>query len=155
MRKVLVSLVSGILLVSMLFSLSACGNGSKKEIENLMTEFEYACNTLDFDAVLNCINPKVSDSIKIGVGLVGMFTKTDTDELFEKLADTLSSDDLGGTDFFSSIKITVNDVSVDGENATVTTLLKYNVSGSQMEREAIFKCIYYTEKWYISSFAID
>lgn len=154
MRKViLISLVSGILLVSMLISLPACGNSSKKEIENLMTEFEYACNTLDFNAVLNCINPKVSDSIKIGVGIVGMFT--DTDDLFEKLADTLSSDDLGGTDFFSSIKVTVNGITVDGEAATVAALLKYEVAGNQMEREATFECIYYAEKWYISSFGIN
>ena len=154
MRKIFVSVVAIVLSITMIFSLTGC-SGSNKEIENLMTEFEYACNTLDFDAVLNCINPKVSDKIKIAAGFVGMFTDTDTDEMFDSLADYLSSDDVGGTDFFSSIKIEVKDISVEDEAATVSTILTYELNGEEVVRESTFKCIYYTEKWYISSFTID
>ena len=152
MRKIFVSVMTIVLSIAMIFSLTGC-SGSNKEIENLMTEFEYACNTLDFDAVLNCINPKVSDKIKIAAGFVGMFT--DTDEMFESLADYLSSDDIGGTDFFSSIKIDVKDISVEDESATVAATLTYELNGEEVVRESTFNCIYYTEKWYISSFTID
>ncbi len=154
MRKVFSSIVAMVLVLSMLLSLTGCG-GSSKEIENLMTEFEYACNTLDFDAVLNCINPKVSDKIKIAAGLIGMFTEKDTDDMFESLAEALSSDDIGGTDFFSSIKIKVEDIKVEDETATVSTTLTYDFNGEEIVREATFNCVYYTEKWYISSFSID
>lgn len=84
-----------------------------------------------------------------------MFTDTDTDEMFESLADYLSIDDVGGTDFFSSIKIEVKDISVEDEAATVSTILTYELNGEEVVRESTFKCIYYTEKWYISSFTID
>lgn len=152
MRKMFVSVVAIVLSVAIVFSLTGC-SGSNKEIKNLMTEFEYACNTLDFDAVLNCINPKLSDKIKIAAGFVGMFT--DTDEMFESLADYLSSDNIGGTDFFSSIKIEVEDITVEDEAATVSAMLTYELNGEEVVREATFNCIYYTEKWYISSFSID
>ena len=154
MRKIFVSVVAIVLSITMIFSLTGC-SGSNKEIENLMTEFEYACNTLDFDAVLNCINPKVSDKIKLAAGFVGMFTDTDTDEMFESLADYLSSDDVGGTDFFSSIKIEVKDISIEDETAVVSAILTYELNGEEVVRESTFNCIYYTEKWYISSFTID
>ena len=154
MRKVLIPLVSCILLISMMLSLCSCSS-TKSEIKSLMGNFEEACNDLDFNAVLDCITPTVSDSIKLGAGLVGMFTKMDSDEMFEKLSDYLSSDDLGGTDFFSSIEISVDDIKVDGEDATASTLITYNVAGEHIEREATFKCVYYNEKWYISSFSLD
>lgn len=152
MRRVLSFVLAVILSVSMLVSFTGC-NGSNKEIEYLITEFENACNALDFDAVLNCINPKVSDNIKIAVGLVGMFTDTDTDEMFEKLADYLSDGDIGGTDFFSSIKIEIKDINVEEDAALVDTVISYSLNGDDYQREATFNCIYYAEKWYISSFS--
>ena len=155
MRRICVSIISMIIALSMLVSLVGCGNSSKKEIENLMTEFEHACNTLDFNSVLNCINPKVSDTVKIGMGIVGLFTDMENDVLFEKLAAALTTEQLGGADFFSSIKIDVKDIVVEDKTATVSTWIKYNISDSQFEREATFNCIYYTEKWYISNFSIN
>lgn len=154
MRKIFVSVMAIVLSITMMFLLTGC-SGSNKEIENLMTEFEYACNTLDFDAVLNCINPKISDKIKIAAGFVGMFTDTDTDEMFESLADYLSSDDVGGIDFFYSIKIEVKDISIKNKAAVVSTILTYEFDEEKIVREATFNCIYYTEKWYIYSFTID
>lgn len=154
MRKFFISIVAVILSITVLFSLASC-TSANKEIENLMIEFEDACNTLDFNAVLDCINPKVSDKIKLTAGFVGMFTDTDTNEMFESLADYLSSDDIGGTDFFSSIKIEVEDITVEEETATVSAILTYLIDGEEVVRESTFNCIYYAEKWYISTFSID
>lgn len=154
MKIGLIRTVAIVVLAVMIFSLGGCGKADK-EIENLMTEFEYACNTLDFDAVLNCINPKISDKIKLAAGLVGMFTETDTDEMFERLADYLSADEIGGTDFFSSIKIQVEEIDAEEDTAVVSAILTYELNGEQVERRATFDCIYYIEKWYISSFSID
>ena len=154
MRKTVISLMALLLSVTMVFSLAGCSK-SNKEIENLIAKFEQACNDLDFEEVLDCINPKISDKIKLAAGLVGMFTDTDTDEMFETLAKYLSSDNLGGADFFSSIKIEVKDISVKDDSADVSVMLNYEVNGEEIAREATFKCIYYTEKWYVSSFTID
>lgn len=154
MRKIFVSVITIVISIAMIFSLTGCDN-SNREIKDLMTEFEHACNTFDFDAVLDCINPKVSDKIKIAAGIVGVFTDIDTDKMFESLAEYLSNDNIGGADFFSSIKIEVKDISVEDDDATVSVTLTYELGGEKVVREATFNCIYYTEKWYISSFAID
>lgn len=154
MRKIFVPVTAIVLSIIMIFSLIGC-SGSNREIRNLMTEFENACNTLDFDAALNCINPKISDKIRIAAGFVEMFTDNDTDKMFESLADYLSSDDIGGTDFFSSIDIKVKDISVEDEAAVVSATLTYELNGEEVVRESTFNCIYYTEKWYISGFTID
>lgn len=155
MRKIMNLIVSVILALAMVCSLTGCSKANE-DIENLMTEFEYACNTLDIDAVLDCINPKVSDKIRLAVGVLGMFTETDSDEMFESLAAALAGEsEVIGTEFFSSIKIEVNDIQAEKDTATVLTTLTYNLTGDDVVREATFSCIYYTEKWYISSFSIE
>ena len=155
MKKTLRAVVAFMLIVVMSLSLVGCNN-DKKDIENLMLEFEYACNTLDFDAVLNCIDPKISDNIKLASGLLGMFTETDTDAMFEELSDyLLDSTEVGGTSFFETIKIEIEEIDMDGDVAYVTTSLKFNVTGEEMERVATFGCIYYTEEWYIADFVLQ
>lgn len=154
MRKIFTLVIAIVLSIAMIFSLVGC-SGSNKEIKKLMTDFEQACNALDFDAVLDCINPKISDNIKLAVGLVDMFSDTESDELFDKLAEHLSSDDVGGKDFFSSIKIEVKDIIIEDETATVSAILTYDLKGDETVREATFNCIYYAEKWFITSFFIN
>lgn len=152
MRKLNI-FVGLMIIVSLLCALTGCDN-SKREIKNLMNEFEHACNTLDFNEVLNCINPKTAEKIKFAAGFIGAFTETDTDKMFQGLADILSSDDIGGADFFSSIKIEVKDIEREDNSAVVATLLTYHLD-QDVTREATFNCIYYAEKWYISNFSMD
>ena len=156
MKKTVKTIIALILISVMSFSFVGCNN-DKKDIENLILEFEYACNTLDFDAVLNCIDPKISDNIKLAGGLLGMFTETNTDQMFDELSQyLLDNTDLdGGSSFFSTIKIEVEDIEIEGVEALVTTRLKFNVTGEEMERVALISCIYYTEKWYLSNFSIQ
>lgn len=154
MHKIYNSVVSIVLLFAMIFSLTSC-NSSNKEVENLMYEFQYACNTLDFNAVLDCINPKISNKIKIAVGFVEKFTNTDTDVAFESISEYLLNDDLTETEFFSSIEIGVEDISIDDESAVVYATLTYQLDGEEFVRESTFNCVYYIEKWYISSFVLD
>ena len=70
------------LIAALVLSLCGCSN-DKGEIENLMTEFEYSCNELDIDAMLDCIDPAISDKIKLATGIASMFTNKDSDELTE------------------------------------------------------------------------
>ena len=154
MKRIVVSLVSIVLVMSMLLCMVSCG-GQKKEIKNLVSEFENACNTLDFESVLDCINPKVAEGIKFGAGIVGMFTNMTTEDMFGKLADVLSNEDLGGAEFFESIKIDVKDIEIDSETASVSALIKYNVSDKDVEKEAMLKCTYDSEKWYISGLSFN
>jgi len=153
MKKHIVKLISLCLASVLLFGcLSGC-SGKKKKIDNLMTEFEYACNTLDVDAMLNCIDPSVSDVARLGLGLYGMFAQKDKDEILDQIAGLLSGDTgLDGNEFFSSVKIEVKKTDVKGEEAETETLLQYKLLGQNFKRDATFYCTKNADKWYISSF---
>ncbi len=157
MKKIACRIIAAILVLTIAFSFSGC-NKKKTEVENLLVEFEYACNTLDFDAALNCITPRVSDKIKIGANILGMFTNQDRDVLFDKLGDILvMNSEINGTDFFESIKIDIQDIVEDEEYediVSVLTYVTYIVAGEEFTREAVFTCEYQVEKWYISSFTL-
>ena len=141
-----------LVMILLVGSLTGC-NGSKKDVENLMTEFQYSCNTLDIDAMLNCIDPSVSDPIKLGLGLYGMFAQKDKDQILDEIASALSGNsDMNGNDFFSSIKIDVQKVDVKGKDAQVETVLQYKLLGENFKRDASFSCIQNAGKSYISSF---
>lgn len=153
MRRIVALSITVILLLTIIFSLMGCG--SKNEIEDLMSNFQKACNSLKFNEVLDCINPSISDKIKLATGFVGMFTDTDTDKMFDSLASYLSKDKVGGKEFFSSIKIDVNDIKTDGDSAKVSAVITYKIKDKEITNNTTFNCIRNNEKWYISSFLFD
>ena len=134
--------------------LCGCSN-DKGEIENLMTEFEYSCNELDINAIFNCIDPAISDKIRLATGIAGIFKDKDSDELTEGLVGTLTGDDyLNADDFFSSIKIETKDIKTKKETGTANAIVEYNVAGEKFKKEATFDYVYNMDKWYISSFKL-
>lgn len=155
--KGIVRFVSLILVLVMCFlTMTACGDKKQKnEIESVIAEFEYACNTLDVEAILNTLNPKVADKIKLALGIYGMFSDQDTSEVLESISDALIGDSsLDGNDFFSSIKIEVGDITIDEESAIAEAKVEYIIAGEEYKKAAEFKCVYYLEEWYISSFKL-
>lgn len=140
------------LIAALVLSLCGCSN-DKGEIENLMTEFEYSCNELDIDAMLDCIDPAISDKIKLATGIASMFTNKDSDELTEELVGMLTGDSsLNADDFFSSIKIETKDIKTKKESGTSNAIVEYSIAGEKFKKEATFNYVYNMEKWYISSF---
>lgn len=142
------------LIATMVLSLCGCSN-DKSEIENLMMEFEYSCNELDIDAMLNCIDPAISDKIKLATGIAGMFTDKDFDELTEELIGMLTGDDsLNADDFFSSIKVETTDIKTKKETGTANAIVEYSIAGEKFKKETTFDYVYNMDKWYISSFKL-
>ena len=152
MKRMVRAIALVMILVFALASLTGCGK-NKEEITNLLTEFEYACNTLDVNAILECITPKKADTIKLALGIYGMFTDKDTNEVLNDISERLIGDfELDGNDFFSSIKIAVDDIAVEDEDAIAYTTVEYKINGADYKKPAEFKCVYYMEKWYVSKF---
>ena len=147
--------IAVVLLFAVVLSMSACGS-KKNEIKNLMTEFERSCNKLDLNAMLDCINPEIADKVRLTTGIIGMFADKDTDEVLDGLAaillDEAPSD---AKDFFSSIKITTDDVKFDGDTATAAAAVEYTVAGEKYDENAVFEYIYTDEKWYIANLSIE
>ena len=153
MKKNIMKLFSlGLAVILMMGCLTGC-DGTSTEIKNLLTEFEYACNTLDIDAMLNCIDPSISDKVKFGLSLYGLVMKADDDETLDQIARLLSGNStLDGQEFFSSIKIELNNVSSEGEITKAETTIQYKLLGQNYKRDAVFSCVKSADKWYISRF---
>ena len=156
LKKTVCRVAAAIMALAMVFMFAGCDK-SDTEVENLITEFEYACNTLDFDAALNCITPRVSDKIKIAVNIFGMFSNNDPEFLFEKLGEVLAGNSqINGTDFFESVQIEIKEIVHDEEyedTIYVLAYVTYELAGEEYTKEAVFTCEYYTEKWYVSKFS--
>lgn len=154
MRRIIIVAVTIVLLLSNVLTMMSC-NSPKKEIESLISRFEIACNELDFEGALDCINPKTADGIKVGAGILGLFSDATAEEMFVKLAGLLTKGDINDSSFFSSLDIEIDSISIDEEKASVEALVTFEMSGTNVIREATIKCVYYADRWYISDFSFN
>ncbi len=154
MKIILKKICSLALITILIFTMTGCGNSNK--IKTLMKDFENACNKLDLNAMLECVNPEVAEGIKLAAGLMGMFSDKDSDELLDRLATILLKKAPENThDFFGSIKIDVGSIEEEGDAAKAEAIVKYNISGEEYENETVFECILIEDEWYISDFNIQ
>lgn len=132
-----------------------CGCGSnKKEIAEVTSNFETACNKLDIDAMLECINPAISDKIKLATGIASMFTDKKPKEMTDKLVNLLTGDSsINADDFFSSINLSTDKLKIKNKTAVADTIVKYSIAGEKFEKKAVFEYIKVEDKWYISKFS--
>lgn len=142
------------LIATLVLSLCGCSN-DKSEIENLMMEFEYSCNELDIDAMLDCIDPAISDKIKLATGIASMFADKDSDELTEELVGLLTGEEtINANDFFSSITIETKDIKVKKETGSSEAVVEYSLAGEKFKKNAELEFIKTLDKWYISGFKL-
>lgn len=144
-----------ILIIVLSVSVCACGN-QNNEIKTLTKNFENSCNKLDMNAMLDCIDPDISGSVKKLTGLIGMFSDKDTDELLDSFAKVLFSElPENSKEFFSSIKIKLDNIEIEEDNASATAEITYEISGEDNKSNANFEYTRIDEKWYISNLDIE
>ena len=155
MLKNLKKVIIFALVFMLVLSVSACGS-QKSEIKTLTKNFENSCNKLDVNEMLDCIEPEISGSVKKLTSLIGMFSDKDTDELLESFAKVLFSElPENSKEFFSSIKIKIDDIEIDEDNASASAEIRYEISGEDNISNANFEYIRIDEKWYISNLDIE
>lgn len=138
------------LIIALSVSICACDN-QNNEIKTLTKNFENSCNKVDMNAMLDCIDPDISESVKKLTGLIGMFSDKDTDELLDNFAKVLFSElPENSKEFFSSIKIKLNSVEIEDDKASASAEITYEISGEENKSNANFKYICIDKKWYIS-----
>ena len=81
MKKIIRSLMCVLLAAVIVCSFAGCANS---EIKGVISDFESACNDLDFNAMSDCINPRITGVLDFASGLIGMFTEKDTEEMLDK-----------------------------------------------------------------------
>lgn len=154
MKKKVKGIVAVLILAVMLLSFTGCKTNF--EIKGLINNFENACNKMDINGILDCITPKVSEKVKMAVGIAEIFTDKSTEELLDSLSEAiLGSRWEGGIDFFKSLEIKVGDIMANGTAASVKTTVRYGTADEKKAKEATFNCVYYAEKWYIESISLD
>ena len=150
MRKSLKNIIVFLLLFVIVLSMSACDN-QNNEIKTLTKNFENSCNKVDMNAMLDCIDPDISESVKKLTGLIGMFSDKDTDELLDNFAKVLFSElPENSKEFFSSIKIKLNTIEIEDDKASASAEITYEISGEENKSNANFKYICIDKTWYIS-----
>ena len=148
-----VKLVAMFLTFIVVATLCGCSN-NKKEIAEVTSNFEIACNKLDIDAMLDCINPAISDKIKLATGIASMFTDKKPKEMTDELVSLLTGDSsLNADDFFSSINLSTEKLKIKSKTAVADTVVKYSIAGEKFEKKAVFEYIKVEDKWYISKFS--
>ena len=144
-----------ILIIVLSVSMCACDT-QNNEIKTLTKNFENSCNKLDMNAMLDCIEPDISGSVKKLTGLIGMFSDKDTDELLDSFAKVLFSElPENSKEFFSSIKIKLDNIEIDEDSASATAEITYEISGEDNTSNANFEYARIDEKWYISNLDIE
>ena len=149
------SLATLFLIIALSISMCACGN-QNNEIKTLTKNFENSCNKLDMNAMLDCIDPDVSGSVKKLTGLIGMFSDKDTDELLDSFAKVLFSElPENSKEFFSSIKIKLANIEIEEDSASASAEITYDISGEDNKSNANFEYTRVDEKLYISNLDIE
>lgn len=144
-----------VVLLVMAVQLTACGG--KEECRNVLDEFEYACNELDVDAMLRCINPEIADPIRLGLALFVNVTDTDIEDIVDQVAEILISSmdevNIDASEMFHSMELETTKIKVKGKNASVYVNISFETMGMEMEKYGVFQMIQVNDTWYIESFS--
>ena len=143
----------------LLLPLTACTEEKSKsdqEVEMLISEFEYACQTLDVDAVLDCMDPEVAKPLE-SARMILRWGSTTSDELvMEMLLISLFgiSDDAVMLD---TLKVEIQEMEVKDTTAEAGCTLKMEKSEGMYQAEAKLQMIKDTERaaWYITNINVE
>lgn len=154
MKKSVAVVLSLVMIIICVLPMAGCNN-SDSQIRNLMREFEYSCNSLDVDAMLDCVHPDITGKIKAAMGLVGMFTGQDSDAMLDAIFSKLTDNNqVDSKSFFSSVKLNVREVQSNDVEGTAKVDLSYKLGNEELVTTATFVCVKYDNKWYIYSFKL-
>lgn len=139
MKKIAIRSVCVVLVLSLLLSFAACG--ASMGVRSTISSFQEACNTMDVEAAIECLDPSISGVLNFGAGLVGMFTGKSNEELFSALSDFLGkSAENFGVDSFKTLDIDVTDVATNEETADAKATLTYKgMDGAERTNNVTFR----------------
>ena len=150
MKKKISIVLAVVLVAAIALSLTACGaaGGVKKTLRT----FEKACNDLNVEAALECVDPAVSGLLKLGAGFLGAISGQTSEELFTQLSSALGAHaDTIGVESFKTMKIKTGKVTTSGDTAYAAVNLTYTgLTGQEESRDAVVKLRQSEKTWYIT-----
>lgn len=136
-----------------LLVVSLTGCGETKKCINTLKEFQYACNNLDLNAMLDCINPEIADPIRVIIATWSKLTEQDKDELIDGLVseviEGLDEQDIDVKEFLPLMEIEPKDFQIKKNNAYVRCKVTAVISGVQVKRYLDIYMRKFDGDWYI------
>lgn len=149
--------IAVLLTAALLLCMSACATKASK-IKDTLSEFEYACRTLDVDAILDCIDPGVGDPIRLGLAILSSAAGEDyedvTDGILEEIVYVLFGEDFDPDEFLSTLSVTDAKVETTETGAIVTCMINFEIAGERFEQYSTIVMLEQNDKWYIASIDI-
>lgn len=145
LKKAIICLMISVLILS----LTSC-KGEKSKIKDTLLEFEYSCQNLDVNGMLNCIDPDVAQPIKAVLLMYGMSTGEDTSEVLDELVKTVFGESFKADEFLSHLTVDKVKIKVSGNTAIVNCRLNFEVEGETFTKYARINMVKLDDKWYIS-----
>lgn len=147
----LTALTLGLLL---LLSLAGCAGGDQRQIRSTLKTFETACQQLDLNAMLDCMDPDTAQAVRNGASLLGQVTGQSAEEVLDATAPFLFGDDYTSSDFLRSFRLTVEDIAVAEDSATALCTLSCTLNGEEKQRDVSVRLVKLEidgkQGWYIS-----
>lgn len=154
MKRVISVVLITVMFIFFVMPLTSCESENDK-ISNLIARFETACNSLDVNTIIDCIHPDITNKIKTALGLVGVLTGQDNDEMLGAISAAIIGNGIVDADnFFASIKVKVKEINADSTNGEVKAYISYKIGTEEITSDTKFVCSKYDDKWYIISLAL-
>lgn len=124
---------------------------AKEEVETAVGEFQYACQTSDVDAMLDCLDPGFSQALKSGRLLLNwMSTQESADEVImnSMLISVMNIADISVD--LTTMNIGIDDIEMKEDMATINGSLDLESSTGTYHDNITMRMAKDNDKWYIT-----
>ncbi len=122
------------LCAGLLLALTACASKDEREIKTTLSNFESACQELDTEALLDCINPTVADVLRTGGDLLSL-VGIDSSAAITSVASTIFGSDYADSAFLSSLHLKTLEIDIDGDEAVALCSLTYELDEEEQQQD--------------------
>lgn len=126
-------------------------DSEEEEVATAIGEFQYACQTSDVDAMLDCLDPGFSQSLKSGRLLLNwMSTQENADEVImsSMLIAVMNIADISVD--LSTMEIEVEEIDLKEDMATVNGTLNLESTTGTYHDDVTMRMAKNDDKWYIT-----
>lgn len=137
--------------VLLLGLLSGCASSGVRKV---ISKFEKACQELDADTMLDCLNPTITNPLGDVLDFFGVDSLNSALSGVVKVLGVIDFKDDAPEDVLKTLKIKCKgfDFNDAKDACTVTAQLSYTVDGEKVEKTVLIKCEQVDDAWYIMSF---
>lgn len=150
-------LLSLIIMITLFIS----GCGEEKKCANQIQSFVSACNELDTEGILSCMDPSIADPIRITFGVIGTLTGKELNDVLDGIIHILIkglqlfNDEIEMEQIFSSMSIEVEKIKIEEEYAQIEGKISFHLFGKLVKRDVMVDMKETDQVWYIMKISLE